>query len=128
MSRAALNQAVKVMEFVGKITIFFSTIYFRLRYFPFVFLKPNVKIGSRVTVKPFYNLMKKNDKIFEIRLGKSVRIGAGTLLQGSGVLTVGDRSFCGENCVFGANSTVTIGGGRNDCPDGHNPRYKSQYV
>ena len=39
----------------------------------------------------------------------SNEIGSNTIIQGSGIIVFGERTFCGEFCVFGVNESIIIG-------------------
>lgn len=45
----------------------------------------------------------------KIALGPSVSIGAYSIFKGSGIISIGKRSFCNAHCVFGCNQKIEIG-------------------
>lgn len=86
----------------------FGHLWALLRYAPFFALTGRCRVEPGVVVKPFWGNTHGSKRIL-IRCLGSNRIGRGTILQGTGVITFGKRSFCGEYCVFGCNSSVDIG-------------------
>ncbi len=86
-----------------------STLYTRLRYFPFLKLGPHCKLKRGVQIKPYYDLQANNGTMLRIELQRNNSIGSGTLFQGTGHIHMGSRSYCGEGCVFGCNASITIG-------------------
>lgn len=79
-----------------------------LKYFIFFSIQRNlltVTIDSGFKVKP----LAFGTSLLSIRLQGKNRIGADTIVQGSGVITFGKGSFCGERCIFGVNEKITIG-------------------
>jgi maltose O-acetyltransferase len=85
----------------------FTWIYY-LKYLIFFSCHKNiltVTIDSGFKVKP----LTFGSSILSIRFQGKNRIGAHTIVQGSGVITFGKGSFCGERCIFGVNEKITIG-------------------
>lgn len=76
-----------------------------VKYWPFLEKGRRSFIGKGVIIKPFLW----RDGRLILRLNGRNNIGSYTLIQGSGVITFGKGSFCGEFCVFGVNDAITIG-------------------
>lgn len=65
----------------------------------------HVRLGKGVVIRPWLN--KKSS--LQLTLSGSNTIGSYTVIQGSGALTFGKNTWCGEFCVFGVNEHVHIG-------------------
>lgn len=101
--------SLALMKALDLLDVRVSTLRARLRYFHFLKLGSRARVNRGTRVKPFYALSEKTGALLRIRLDREVSIGAGTLFQGSGEVTMGARSFCGEGCVFGCNESICIG-------------------
>lgn len=77
----------------------------RVKYWPFLDVGTRSYIDKGVIIKPFLW----RDGRLSVRLDGGNNIGSYTTIQGSGPITFGKRSFCGEFCVFGVNDAITIG-------------------
>jgi acetyltransferase-like isoleucine patch superfamily enzyme len=104
-----MTLSLTLMKVLDLMDVRLSTLRARLRYFPFLELGPRVRIRQHTRIKPFYGLSENGRSTLIIRLDRAVSIGAGTLFQGSGKISMGSRSFCGEGCVFGCNTAISIG-------------------
>jgi acetyltransferase-like isoleucine patch superfamily enzyme len=81
--------------------------YYRLRYF-FVF----GRIGDNFTALPAFTIIPflfPSKKLLKIYIGNNVHIGQGVIIQGSGILKIGNSSFIGAYCVIGCNERISIG-------------------
>lgn len=79
--------------------------YYKIRYLPFVSYGSNCMLKKGLTIKPFLNY----GKTFKLVLKGDNSIGAYSVFQGTGVITFGKGSYCGEYCVFGSNSFIKLG-------------------
>jgi acetyltransferase-like isoleucine patch superfamily enzyme len=81
--------------------------YYKLRYF-FVFegIGKNFTCLPPLTIIPFIFTGK---KLLKISVGNNVHLGQGIIIQGSGMLSIGDSSFVGAYSVIGCNEKITIG-------------------
>lgn len=104
-----MSLRLNLMKFLDLLDVRLSTSKARIRYAPFFKTAKGVRINRDVRVKPFYRLTAQTGNVLRINLGHAVSIGAGTLFQGSGNISMKSRSFCGERCVFGCNSSISIG-------------------
>lgn len=78
---------------------------YKVKYWPVLQTGRNCVLNRGLVVKPFVDL----DGRLKIILEGENQIGAYTVFQGSGPIIFGKGSFCGEFCVFGANSMIRIG-------------------
>lgn len=79
--------------------------YYKIRYFPFICYSKNCTLKKGLIIRPFLNC----NKIFKLELKGDNSIGAYSVFQGSGIITFGKGSYCGEFCVFGSNASIEIG-------------------
>jgi acetyltransferase-like isoleucine patch superfamily enzyme len=79
-----------------------TTIMFKVKYSPCITIKKGVTIEERVKVKVF-------KKGLNISLLENATIHNDVLIQGSGVFTLGQKSFIGQYSVIGVNESVIIG-------------------
>jgi acetyltransferase-like isoleucine patch superfamily enzyme len=91
----------KVQRLIARIT----SVLIVLKYSLFLYPKGKVVIGKGLRIKQFQF----RDTKLQIMLLGDNHIGAHTIIQGSGVMIFGKRTFCGEFCVFGVNECVDIG-------------------
>lgn len=77
----------------------------KVKYWPFLQVGSRSFIDKGVIIKPFLW----RDGRLSVRLDGSNNIGSYTMIQGSGSIAFGKRSYCGEFCVFGVNDAITIG-------------------
>lgn len=82
-----------------------STLIFRMRYFPYIKLGGNNVIRKNVTIRPF----SKGKTSLKIHLGKRANIYSDVLIQGSGEIHLGERSFIGSFSTIGCNEKIMIG-------------------
>jgi acetyltransferase-like isoleucine patch superfamily enzyme len=77
-----------------------------LFYGTFLRFGQGCQFGRGILIKPFdFDV----DRQLEIILAGYNSIGAYSVIQGSGVLTLGERSFINEFCVIGTNARIDIG-------------------
>jgi acetyltransferase-like isoleucine patch superfamily enzyme len=76
-----------------------------LKYSLFIDSKGKVVVGNGFKIKQFTF---GSNKLTVKFLGKN-NIGCYVVVQGSGVIEFGKRTFCGEFCVFGVNDQIEIG-------------------
>lgn len=105
-------QARRKISLLVKIFCKFQRMYARvkstlilLKYSLFIDSKGKVVIGDGFKVKQFPI---GNNKLTIKFLGKN-NIGSNVVVQGSGVIEFGKRTFCGEFGVFGVNDHIEIG-------------------
>ena len=99
MRRLLFNMVSKVMGRLRRWRV-------RLLYGAFVKYGRRCHFGPGILIKPFDFC---TGRQLEVILAGYNSIGAYTVIQGSGVLTLGERSFIGEFCVLGTNARVDIG-------------------
>lgn len=95
---------LKILKILRAIKRRLRTILFLFIYRPFVVKNGKVIIGKRVKIKNFDHFGK-----LKIVLKKNARIHNDVLIQGSGKLTLGKRSFIGQYSVLGINESIEIG-------------------
>jgi len=78
---------------------------FKLRYGRFVRIGKNNVIARRVQIRPFFD--QKNR--LQLKTEGNVRIYSDVLIQGSGKISIGYRSFIGSFGVIGCNDEIKIG-------------------
>ncbi len=78
---------------------------FKLKYRRFVNIGPNNVVGKRVHIRPFFG----QKRVLKLSTAKNVRIYRDVLIQGSGKITIGYRSFIGSFSIIGCNDEITIG-------------------
>jgi len=76
-----------------------------IKYWPFLKIGKYCSIEPGVRIKPFW---RQENKLHIILKGRN-SIGSHTLIQGSGIISMGERSYCRAYCVFGVNESITIG-------------------
>lgn len=89
----------------GAVSIRLHTMTAVIKYWPFLEMGKRCRIDKGVMIKPFLWLEGK----LQLRLLGRNAIGKYTVIQGSGAITFGERTFCGEFCVFGVNESIMIG-------------------
>ena len=77
----------------------------RLKYWPYWENARGATFGAGVLVKPY----RRRASTLRVRFAGGNTILGGTVFQGSGRITFGPRSYCGEYCVFSSNATIEIG-------------------
>lgn len=100
---------IKIVRILDLLSCYFSTLYVKARYFPFISMRGRARVKHGVRIKPFYKLQNKQKTMLRVELEQDNSIGSCTLFQGSGHIRIGPRSFCGEGCIFGCNLSITIG-------------------
>ncbi|MFC4730987.1 acyltransferase [Salipiger abyssi] len=80
-----------------------------LRYGRYLEKHGSLRIGPGVAFKSFIGLAGREGKELRLIAHGGNWIGAGTVLQGSGAITLGANSFFGERCVIGCNERIDIG-------------------
>ncbi|MCK5536144.1 MAG: acyltransferase [Bacteroidales bacterium] len=81
------------------------SILFLVKYFPYIKMSkiPNIQKNVRIVV------FGKNKKSFKIIFGEGVSIKSDVLIQGSGTLLIGKRTYIGSHSVIGVNEKISIG-------------------
>lgn len=77
----------------------------KLIYSPFLQAAKRSVLGKGVVLRPF----RSEDSRLRLILSGNNTIGNHTVVQGSGQLSFGINTWCGEFCVFGVNSSISIG-------------------
>lgn len=82
------------------------TLLFVLRYWPHLHSSRGFCIARGVEIRqiPF-----PGKPLLKLQLSRAAKIGSHTVFQGSGEMSVGERSYCGSFCVFGVNERIVIG-------------------
>lgn len=80
--------------------------FLRIKYFPFLRLGKGCIFLKGFRLRPIDITGATG---FKVTLLGSNSIGAHTIIQGSSTITFGERSLCGEFCVFGVNDNIRIG-------------------
>lgn len=83
----------------------FWTLIFKIRYFPFVKFEKGAFVQKGVRLNFFWI----NNKPINLILKKNANIKSNVILQGSGLLELGENSFVGSFSVIGANDKIIIG-------------------
>jgi acetyltransferase-like isoleucine patch superfamily enzyme len=91
--------------FVRKVFFRLNTLWFFLKYLPFVRISKGAIVEDHVRVTPFWF----EQKPLKVILEKNAHIYSHVLLQGSGVLHFGENSFIGSFSTIGCNEKVWIG-------------------
>jgi len=82
-----------------------NTFFLKLKYNRYLTLKGNNTIHKRVSINTF----KFNNSILNITLARGASIKRDVILQGSGEIYLGEKSFIGSFSVVGSNESVRIG-------------------
>lgn len=82
-----------------------STLIFVIKYFPYVQLMHRCSVGSNVIVKPFFSYSSQ----IKIILKQGAFIKNNVIIQGSGLLELGENSYISSYCVIGVNEKIIIG-------------------
>jgi len=91
-----------ILTFIRRKT---STLVFKIKYFPFVIINKSSFVEGNVRIKPIFF---GNQKI-KVILENFSHIRNNVVIQGSGTLTIGQRSYIGSFSVIGVNEKITIG-------------------
>jgi len=89
----------------GKVNNTYTTLIFKIKYYPFLKMGKKVSIGSRSYINVFW----KNKGRLNIEMQDKSRLYANVLIQGNGDFKLGRNSSIGSFCIIGVNSSVTIG-------------------
>lgn len=92
-------------KFLNQITGVMRFYLLYLLYWPHITSKGKVKIGKGFTLKPFHYMPGK----LKIDFKGGNHVGAFSVFQGSGLVSVGANSFFGEFSVIGCNESISIG-------------------
>ena len=79
----------------------------KLRYGNTISLTFNCNVSTTLTIKEFKNLNKR--KKLSIILSGRNQIHKNVLIQGSGILNIGERTYISSNSVIGVNENIRIG-------------------
>lgn len=82
-----------------------STLLFKLLYYPFITIETNSRVGQRVSLKFFWT----RNKPLKVILKKKSYIKNDVIIQGSGLLVLGENSYIGSYSVIGVNEKIIIG-------------------
>ncbi len=82
-----------------------STIGFKLKYYPFVKMDKGARVEERVKLRFFWI----NDKPLRLIMHKNSYIKNDVVIQGSGILELGENSYIGSYSVIGVNEKILIG-------------------
>lgn len=86
-----------------------ATVLAKIRYFPILKLGSKARVHRRFRAKPFYIHSKQSGEFLKVILKSRVRLGAGTVVQGTGNLIFGENSSCAESCLFSTLDRIEIG-------------------
>lgn len=89
-----------------RIVLLINTHYLKLKYCLFISSIGKNKIEKGVRLRPLLNL---SERILNVKLLGENRIGSYSIIQGSGSISFGRGSYCGDYCVFGVNENIDIG-------------------
>ncbi len=92
-------------HFWQKIRNRLNTLKFRLRYGSYVTLGGSNIVQHQVIL----NIFRHGKGKFRLRLGHRTNLYHHVLIQGSGELSIGDRTFIGSYSVIGCNEKISIG-------------------
>lgn len=93
------------LKFRSKLSNRLNTIYFRVKYWGYLDFTGNVFIGKRTRIRPFYN----NPGKLKLTLRNMAHIYDDVLIQGSGHIELGEKSFIGSFSTIGCNESIKIG-------------------
>jgi len=96
----------RLFVFFQRVFSWFNSRYLICKYGLFISTSGRNSLGKGVRLRPFLNL---NSSILKIVLSGGNSIGAYSVIQGSGVIVFGHKSFCGDFCIFGVNEKINIG-------------------
>ena len=96
---------MSIHTFIYRLQDRLSTVAFRMRYSPYVQLKSKNTVRRRVTIRPF---SKQNTRL-KLTLEHRANIYSDVLIQGSGEIRLGERSFIGSFSTIGCNEKIDIG-------------------
>ncbi|HEY4706576.1 MAG TPA: acyltransferase [Thermodesulfobacteriota bacterium] len=101
-----MNGIVKTYAWLlERVPMKLHTLFARVKYAPFLKAGKSCVIERGVVLRPFLF----REGTLRVELAGCNTIGHNTLIQGSGALSFGQRSYCGAFCVFGVNESVSIG-------------------
>jgi acetyltransferase-like isoleucine patch superfamily enzyme len=83
----------------------FCTTLFIIKYKSYVHLSTNAWVEPKVILKPFFH---RNKKI-KLIMKKDSFIKRNVIIQGSGLLEIGENSYISSFCVIGVNEKIIIG-------------------
>jgi acetyltransferase-like isoleucine patch superfamily enzyme len=93
------------MVLIDKILRNLSTLFFKIYYRSYLILGKKTTIKLGVKIYPFRG---KKNKLM-IKMKDNSTINEGVILQGSGYIEIGSKSFIGSYSVIGSNEKVIIG-------------------
>ena len=82
-----------------------STLLFRIRYSSYIKLEGQNSVRKNVTIRPF----SKQKTHLKLTLERRANIYSYVLIQGSGQIRLGERSFIGSFSTIGCNAKIDIG-------------------
>lgn len=90
---------------INKIFLLGRTFLFKIKYSNYCQIDSRAKIHKRVLLNPFYG---QKGKLF-LHLKPKASIKHDVLIQGSGIIEIGENSFVGSYSIIGCNSKISIG-------------------
>ena len=93
-------------RFFKRVSILIRLCVIKIRYADIITAPMNCNISSSIIIRDF----NKENKLRIILSGRN-RIFENVLIQGSGILNIGERTFIGSNSVIGINEKICIGKG-----------------
>ena len=81
-----------------------ATIIFKVKYGAYIQIHPSAWVEPHVVIKPFFNLKK-----IKVVLKLKAYIKRNTIIQGSGLLEIGENSYISSFCVIGVNEKIVLG-------------------
>lgn len=96
---------MKLFSFLHRLSFRKSTIIFRLRYYRFVTLEGKNFIGKRTVIRPF--LYQKSR--IQVKMKRGSHLYSDVIIQGTGNLIIGERSYISSFSVIGCNESIIIG-------------------
>ena len=83
----------------------YNTLIFKIKYFPYIKMEKGSFVEERVKIKPFFI----NGLKIRIVLKYAARIRNDVIIQGSGLITIGEHSYISSYSVIGINDSLEIG-------------------
>lgn len=96
------KQLYRIINFIKRK---YNTTLFKIKYFPFVSFEKKASVDERVRIKAFWF----NNKKIKIIMDDFSHLNSDILIQGSGELYIGKRSYIGEFSIIGVNEKIIIG-------------------
>jgi len=94
-----------IFKFTRRISIYLSTIFFKIKYFPLINFDKTTRIYERVKID-FHNNI---DTKLKLIMGKNSRIFNDVFIQGNATISLGENSYIGSYSILGAYEEIKIG-------------------